>query len=198
MLASSGKSETQRDENALMSLVAARDGAAFHVLVSAHAPTVHRIAYRMTGDASEAEDITQETMLRLWQHASRWQASGPGVGSWLKRIAVNLCLDRLRRRRWKSDEDVPERVDDAPLADVVIDAAQASERTRAAVLDLPERQRAAIILTYYEDLSNAAAAEMLELNIKAFESLLLRARAALRQNCEAQGLLPASIAGATP
>lgn len=198
MLASSGTGELKRDDDALMSRVAARDGAAFRVLVDVHAAAVHRIAYRMTGDASEAEDIAQETMLRLWEHASRWQASGPGVGPWLKRVAVNLCLDRLRRRRWKSDEEVPERADEAPLADAMIDAAQTGERTRAAVLALPERQRAAIILTYYEELSNAAAAAMLDMNIKAFESLLLRARAALRQSCQAEGLIPAAIAGATP
>lgn len=176
-----------------MSRVAARDGAAFALLVDAHAQRIHRIAYRMTGDASEAEDITQDAMLRLWDHAARWQAGGPGVGPWLKRVAVNLCLDRLRKRRWTSDAEVPERADAAPLADAALDGAAIVERTRAAVLALPERQRAAIILTYYEDASNAAAAEMLDMNIKAFESLLLRARRALRESCQAQGLLPASL-----
>ena len=95
-------------------------------------------------------------------------------------MATNLCLDRLRRRKFASDEAVPERVDETPGADEQMDEARLRARTAAAVQALPDRQRAAIILTYYEDYSNMAAAETLDMNIKAFESLLLRARSALR------------------
>jgi RNA polymerase sigma factor (sigma-70 family) len=167
-------------DDALMARVAARDGAAFRQLVSAHGARPHRIAFRMLGDAAEAEDIAQEALLRLWDHASRWRSDGPGVAAWLTRVATNLCLDRLRRRRFASDDAIPERVDEAPLADAMMDEARLREKTVAAVQALPERQRAAIILTYYEDCSNMAAAAALDMNIKAFESLLLRARAALR------------------
>ena len=93
---------------------------------------------------------------------------------------MNLCLDRLRQRARLSGEAVPERADSAPLADAAI----AGEQDRGAVIraldNLPERQRAAVVLTYYEELSNADAASIMEMNIKAFESLLLRARRALR------------------
>lgn len=195
MLASSGAANKRLHEDALMELVAARDAAAFRQLVDAHAATVHRIAYRMTGDAAEAEDVTQDAMLRLWEHASRWRAGGPGVAAWLKRVATNLCLDRLRRRKFASDDAVPERADDAPLADAVLDEAEIAAATRDAVMTLPDRQRAAIVLTYYEELSNAAAAETLEMNIKAFESLLLRARAALREACARRGLVPGTLRG---
>lgn len=163
-----------------MQRVAGRDGVAFRDLVDRHGTRPHRIAYRMLADAAEAEDVAQEALLRLWQHAPRWQAGGAGVSAWLTRVATNLCLDRLRRKRFASDEAVPERVDTAPLADEAIDDAQQRAQTIAAVQALPDRQRAAIILTYYEELPNAAAAETMDMNIKAFESLLLRARAALR------------------
>lgn len=167
-------------DDALMLRVAARDGAAFRELVSAHAARPHRIAWRMLGDASEAEDVTQEALLRLWNTAPAWRGGGPGVGAWLTRVATNLCLDRLRRRARLSDEDVPERADEAPLADAVLEDEQARGRVIRALNQLPERQRAAIVLTYYEEMPNATAAGHLEMNLKAFESLLLRARRALK------------------
>ncbi len=168
------------DDDTLMARVAARDAEAFRALIDAHAGKAHRIGWRMLGDAVEAEDVAQEAMLKLWEHAGKWQTGGAGVGAWLNRVATNLCLDRLRRRRFSSDEDVPERVDETPLADARMDADWMRDRAMRAVQALPDRQRAAIVLTYYEDCSNLAAAEILGLNIKAFESLLLRARQALK------------------
>jgi RNA polymerase sigma-70 factor (ECF subfamily) len=167
-------------DDALMRRVGAGDGQAFRQLVERHAKRPHRIAWRMLGDAGEAEDVAQEACLRLWKDAPRWQPQGAGVGAWLARVATNLCLDRLRRRARLSDEEVPDRADPAPLADEVIGADQQQARVRAALDALPERQRAAVVLTYYEELPNAEAAAALELNIKAFESLLLRARRALK------------------
>ena len=167
-------------DDALMVRVALRDGAAFGTLIDAYAARPHRIACRMLGDPAEAEDIAQETMLRLWNGAEKWQAGGPGVSAWLARVATNLCLDRLRRRKFASDEAVPERADERAGADEMIDETAQRARTIAAVQALPDRQRAAIILTYYEDHSNIMAAQILDMNIKGFESLLLRARRALR------------------
>ncbi len=167
-------------DDALMARVAARDGEAFRVLIGRYGARPHRIAFRMLGDGAEAEDVAQEALMRLWEHGNRWQAGGPGVAPWLARVATNLCLDRLRKRRFASDEAVPERADEAPLADAAMEAEQQRARTMTAIGALPDRQRAAIVLTYYEDMANAAAAEMLDMNIKAFESLLLRARTALR------------------
>ena len=169
------------DDDVLMARVLRRDAQAFREIVGAHARTLHRIAYRMIGDAAEAEDVAQEALTRLWQHASRWQAGGPGIAAWLTRVTVNLCLDRLRRRRFSSAEAVPERIDEAPLAPERIEARQRRQQVKDAIAALPDNQRAAVVLTYYEDQSNADAAEILEMNIKAFESLLLRARRALRR-----------------
>lgn len=173
-------SHPQVNDDMLMRRVAARDGAAFRQLIEEHGPRAHRIGWRMLGNGSDAEDIAPDTVLRLWTHADRWQEGGPGVGAWVNRVAMNLCLDRLRRRKFNSDEEVPERADDTPGADEMIDEAKLRTRTIAAVNALPDRQRAAIILTYYEDSSNNMAAQSLDMNIKAFESLLLRARRALR------------------
>jgi RNA polymerase sigma factor (sigma-70 family) len=183
------------DDDALMAQVATRSGEAFRMLATRHAVVPHRVAYRMLGNATEAEDIAQESMLRLWDGAARWQAKGPGVAAWLRRVATNLCLDRLRRQKFQSDEAVPERADDAPLADALIDEARRTAKTRDAIASLTDRQRAAIILTYYEECSNMAAADALQMNVKAFESLLLRARGALRRHLESDGVLHSATGG---
>jgi RNA polymerase sigma factor (sigma-70 family) len=179
--------EAQSDD-ALMACVALRDAAALRLLADRHAALPWRIAYRMLADPTEAEDVAQEALLRLWQSGEKWQAGGSGVAAWLTRVSTNLCLDRLRRRRFVSDDEAPERADDAPLADAEIEG----DEVRAAVIHcieaLPERQRAAIVLTYYEQQPNLAAAGFLSMQIKAFESLLFRARAALRQCIEGKGV----------
>ncbi|MBU7579898.1 MAG: sigma-70 family RNA polymerase sigma factor [Porphyrobacter sp.] len=168
-------------------------------MIVRHARGLHRVAYRMTGDAHEAEDIVQEALLRLWDNAPGIAAKHPAgsqaaarlrLGGWLQRVTTNLAIDRLRRARRLSGEEVPEEEDDAPLADAQIEASERDDLARALVLALPERQRAAIVLTYYEELPNAEAADAMDMNIKAFESLLHRARAALRQALAAQGDAP--------
>jgi RNA polymerase sigma factor (sigma-70 family) len=175
------------DEAALLARVAARDGAAFRQLVDAHAQALHRVAWRMTGDRHEAEDIAQEAMLRLWDHAPRWAEGRQSLAAWLRRIAVNLAIDRLRRGKRIAGNEVPDRADDAPLADVALEVDQQAARARALIAALPDNQRAAIVLTYYEELSNAESAAALDMQVKAFESLLFRARAALKARFEAAG-----------
>lgn len=191
--ATTGAQAPASDDARLVAGVARRDACAFRTLVERHAPMLHRLAYRMLGDASEAEDVTQESLLRLWDGAAAWKPVGGGVPAWLRRIATNLCLDRLRRRTRMSSDELPERADDAPAADRLLDADRLGEAARRAVLALPDRQRAAIVLTYFEELSNAAAAAALDLKIKAFESLLVRARAALRERLAAAGVSAADI-----
>lgn len=174
---------------ALAARLAARDPASLREVIALHGGVLHRIAFRMTGDAHEAEDIVQVALLRLWDQAPAIAARHPTgsqaaaalrLGGWLNRVVTNLAIDRLRRTRRLSGEKVPDNEDDAPLADQLIEAGERERSARALIAALPERQRAAIVLTYYEELPNAAAAEALDMNIKAFESLLLRARTALR------------------
>lgn len=168
------------DEAALVARVAARDAAAFRLLVDAHAPTLHRVAWRMTGDAAEAEDIAQEALLRLWDHAPRWQDGRQSLAAWLRRVVMNLAIDRQRRTRRLSGGEVPDRADEEPLADAALEADEQAARARALIAALPANQRAAIVLTYYEELPNADAAAAMDMKLKAFESLLFRARAALK------------------
>ena len=179
----------EADERALMARVGTGDAAAFARIVERHMPMLHALAWRMLGEASEAEDVVQESLVKLWVNAKGWQPSGGGLGAWLRRVATNACLDRLRKPRPLSDEGLPERADDTPPADMLIDAERRRAAVRAAILRLPDRQRAAIILTYHEGVSNAEAASVLGIGVKALESLLVRARQGLSQQLTRQGLL---------
>jgi RNA polymerase sigma factor (sigma-70 family) len=176
-------------ERALMARIGAGDAAAFEAVVDRHLPMLHALAWRMLGDPNEAEDVVQESLVKLWVNAKGWQPSGGGLGAWLRRIATNACLDRLRRPKALSDDAVPERADESPLADAVIDAERRRAAVQAAIFSLPDRQRAAIMLTYHEGVSNAEAASILGVGVKALESLLVRARQGLSARLAKQGLL---------
>jgi RNA polymerase sigma-70 factor (ECF subfamily) len=179
------------NDDELVDRIAARDHAAMRLATDRHAQLVWRVAYRMLGDATEAEDIAQESLLKLWNHADRWQAGGAGIAPWLKKVTVNQCLDRLRRKRFASDEEVPERADDTPLADRQMEAVETGQAVKDCIEALPDRQRAAVILTYYEETPNQGAANTMEMQLKAFESLLFRARASLKVCVERKGVLGA-------
>ena len=175
-------------DGALMVLVAAGDAIAFRKLVDRHAAMVHALAWRMLGPA-DAEDVVQECFTRLWVHAKGWAPAGGGLGGWLRRVATNLCLDRLRKPQMVSDDAVADRRDEAPPADAWLDAVRRESAVADAVRALPDRQRAAIVLTYYEGVPNAEAAAILGLGVKAVESLLVRARQALIRTLARQGLI---------
>ncbi len=165
------------DDRALMARVAQGDGDAFRTLTGRHMPMVHALAWRMLADGAEAEDVVQEVFTKLWVGAKSWTPVGGGLGAW------------LRRRRHLSAEPVPERADEAPGADIVLDEERRRRAVTVAIQALPDRQRAAIVLTYYEGASNAEAASTLGLGVKALESLLVRARQSLSRSLAAQGLI---------
>jgi RNA polymerase sigma-70 factor (ECF subfamily) len=139
------------------------------------------LARRMLNDATEAEDVGQEVFLRVWREAPRWRPGGAKFETWMHRVALNLCYDRLRRRRERSDPEAGVAVPDpAPLASEALLSQQRSSRVHEALSRLPERQRAAIALVHFQELTNIAAAETLEISVEALESLLARGRRALK------------------
>lgn len=189
MKAFEASGETGETDGALMQRVAAGDARALAVIADRHTPMLYGIAWRMLGDAAEAEDVVQEAMVKLWVGAKGWTPVGGGLGGWLRRVATNLCLDRKRKTSRIVDGDVPERADDSPAADALIDQQRRTEGVAEAMQQLPDRQRAAIVLTYYDGVSNAEAAQILGVGVKALESLLVRARQGLSRSLAAQGLL---------
>jgi RNA polymerase sigma-70 factor, ECF subfamily len=159
----------------------AGDARAAEALVRKHVQRVTRLARRMLGDASEAEDVAQDVFMRVWKHAPRWRPGAAKFETWMHRVTLNLCYDRLRRRRETPDADAGVFVaDDAPSASELWLAEQRAKRVRAAMALLPERQRAAIVLCHFEEVSNGEAADALEVSVEALESLLARGRRALK------------------
>lgn len=139
------------------------------------------LGWRMLGDASEAEDVAQEVFLRVWKQAPRWREGEAQLSTWMHRVAINLCTDRLRRRRERPQEDAGlEEMDGAPSAATGVLQRQRARAVEAALAALPERQRVAIVLCHYQELTNIEAAEALEVSVEALESLLARGRRALK------------------
>jgi RNA polymerase sigma factor (sigma-70 family) len=128
----------------------------------------------------EAEDVAQEAFLRIWQHAPRWREGEARFDTWLHRVALNLCYDRLRKQRDEPADQLPEAADPGPLPDARLDARSRDQRVQAALAGLPARQREALVLNYYQELSNVEAASLMGITVEALESLLARARRNLR------------------
>lgn len=177
----------------LMERVAQGCEDAFGLLVDRHMPALYRVAARMLGDGHEAEDVVQDCFARMWQHAPRWSATGAGLVGWLHRVTMNLCFDRKRRFRVVTTPELPDMADETPLVDAQIESDEAHRAVSAALDDLPERYRAALVLCYYEGFSNALAAEVMDLNIKAMESLLFRARRHLRELLTERDVAPQDL-----
>ena len=168
----------------LVTRSAGGDGAAFTQLVARHRRRLIALVSRTLGSRAAAEDVVQEVFTRAWVRAPAWQGRGGGASyaAWLSRVALNLSLDQLRRRRTVNIDEVEEPVDPAPCAEGALAARQRAARVRAAVAALPERQRAAIGLVYDAELSNAEGAAAMGTTVGAFELLLVRARRALRSS----------------
>lgn len=158
---------------------AAGDQRAASKLAQAVLPAVLRHAQRMLGDPSEAEDVAQEAMMRLWKIAPEWRKGEAQVSTWLYRVTANLCVDRLRRRRGTPLDEVDEAADEAPSAFERIQDKSRLDALQVALLELPERQRTSVVLRHIEGLSNSEIAEIMGINIRAVESLTARGKAAL-------------------
>jgi RNA polymerase sigma-70 factor, ECF subfamily len=163
----------------LLAAYAAGDRAAARRLTERLAPRAHALAWRMLRDRAEAEDVTQEAMLRLWRAAPGWREEGAQVATWLYRVAANLCIDRLRRRREHATDAMPELADEAPGPARRLEEAQRAAALQAALAELPERQRLAVVLRHFEELGNPEIAGILGVSVEAVESLLARGRRAL-------------------
>lgn len=180
------KQETDSDE-ALVRRAGLGDRAAAALLVERHTRMIYAASYRMLGSKAAAEDAAQETFLRLWRHASKWKPKGAKFETWLYRVAMNICLDQLRKSKREAPEEAAPggmdgRADSADRQDQKIFAAERRFAIDDALEKLPERQKLAITLCHYQELSNIEAAEIMEISVEALESLLARGRRALRES----------------
>lgn len=179
---------TEIPDETLLVLYANGDAAAARTLTSRLTPRVLALASRMLGDRAEAEDVAQEAMLRLWRIAPDWRSGEAQVSTWLYRVASNLCTDRLRKRRGKSValDAIPEPEDDTPRVDQRMETDERRDALKAALAELPERQRLAVVLRHLEGLTNPDIAQIMEISVEAVESLTARGKRALAALLHAQ------------
>jgi RNA polymerase sigma factor (sigma-70 family) len=179
--------QAMRDpDEELVRRVGGGDKRAASELVRRHLPRMVGLARRMLGDASEADDVAQEVFLRVWKHAAAWKPGQAKFETWMHRVAMNLCLDKLRRAGRQGGEVSPETPDVRASATRALDDRQRRDRVREALQKLPERQRAALVLCYYQERTNIEAAEILGVSVDALESLLSRARRTLKSALSAE------------
>ncbi len=166
-------------DECLMARSAGGDRAAFDVLCARHLPRLYVLALRVAGERAEAEEIAQEAMVRAWRQAGRFDPTRGSVAGWLNRIAVNLAIDQGRRavRYAALPEDQPS---EAPSAEAALQARERRTALLAGLAALPVRQRAALMLTYFEQRAGQDAARSLGVSVRGLEGLLRRGRLFLR------------------
>jgi len=165
---------------ALLVAVANGDASAARVLIERLAPRLLSHATRVLSDRTEAEDVVQETLVRLWKVAPEWRQGEAKVSTWCFRVLVNLCTDKLRARKPTVDIDAIAE----PAADLQSVVEQMTDTARrdalnGALATLPERQRHAVVLRHIEERSNPEIAEIMDIGVEAVESLVARGKRAL-------------------
>ena len=165
---------------------AAGDRFAFDQIVVRHGAFALRVARRIVRNASIAEELVQEAMVRAWTQSKHFDVRRARFSTWLYRIVVNLCIDHGRRVQPETLPDGFDAADPRMNADEMLEGNERSAAIARAVSGLPVNQRAAMALVYDEGMSGAEAARVLGLTTKAIERLLARARTHLREQLRVQ------------
>ena len=165
----------------LLARFAAGEPKAARDLIDSLGPCSFAVAFRMLGERSEAEDVAQEAMMRLWRIAPDWRTGEAKVSTWLYRVTMNLCIDRQRRRRGSMTalDEVAEPPDPGRSVAETMQERQRNDALQAALQQLPDRQRQAVVLRHLEELSNPEIAGIMEISTEAVESLIARGKRAL-------------------
>lgn len=169
----------------LLRLIALNNEAAFRQLVERHVDRAYALALRILRNASDAEDVVQDTLLKIWTHRGTWESGRAKFSTWLYRVVTNRCLDLRRRPQAEGMDVLPEITDGKPDALTSLHRHEVSDLLTRELERLPDQQRVALILSYFDDLSNAEIAEVMDTTVSAVEALLKRGRQHLRKQLKA-------------
>lgn len=169
------------DDSELLRQVLAGDAKAFRLLAERHAGVALAVARAVLKDDGEAEDVVQDVLVKLWHSADGIDVGEHGLSPWVRRVARNQAIDRLRRAsKLHVTDDVPE----APVAADQLRVLEDDERRQVvdnALDELPDRQAMAIRLFHHEGLSILEIAQSMDVSDEAVESLLARGRRGLKK-----------------
>jgi RNA polymerase sigma-70 factor (ECF subfamily) len=172
----------EKDDLELLALIREGNHQAFSFLVERHTGRFYRLAYRYLQNREAAEDVVQDAFIKLWEDPARWEAQrDTKFTTWFYRIVVNLCLDWLKKKRpIELDPEMP-LLDERDPPDVALIRSEEERWLEAEIAALPERQRLALNLCFDEGLSNQEAANIMRINLKALQSLIMRAKTTLKE-----------------
>lgn len=186
---------TNTEERLLLERCKQGDRAAFDALFRAYEKRVYNLAYRLCGNYDEANDISVDALLRVYQ-AIRLFRGDANFSTWLFRIVTNVFLDRRKRMKNKQhlsleeyieleENSVTRQVEDpAPTPGEAAEATERQDRMQQAIASLPDYQRAMIVLYHTEGLSYEEIAQVMSMPIGTVKSRLNRARLVLREKLE--------------
>lgn len=165
----------EKSDEELVEMLAAQNGQAFAILVKRHSRYFYNVAYRIVLSKETAEDIVQKAFLKIWEKPQLWKAGKAKFKTWFYRVVCNLAIDDKRRLQPVNlDFDVAQEENEETDF-------KEQEVLHSALKTIPERQRAAIMLVYFEEIKQTEAAEILGIGIKALESLLSRGKKQLQE-----------------
>ena len=186
------------EDDALMRRIATGDERAYAMLVQKHLGRTVRTATRILGNQADAEDAAQDAFIRVWKHAENWEPeanSGAKFTTWFYRVVTNLCIDYTRKKRGIALENIAEQESEDESGQERMEREDTFQMLKTHMDALPERQRTALTLCFYEEMSNKEAADIMGISIKALESLLVRARRSLRETMDADEIRAGIKAG---
>ena len=172
-------------DDELLELIQQGESEAFATLVRRHTERFYRLAYRYVQQRETAEDMVQDAFLKLWEDPSKWQAGkNTRFTTWFYRVIVNLCLDWQKKKRPVELNETMPLIDEKETASEVLLRSEAQNQLEQAITALPDRQRTALNLCFDEGLSNQQAADVMGVNLKALQSLIMRAKTTLKEKLQ--------------
>lgn len=178
-------------DEGLVARIQKGDHQAFAILVGRHTDKFYGLAWRLLSNDAEADDVVQDAFLKLWTQPDLFRIdAGVKFTTWFYRVVSNMALDKLRgRKRWAGADALEAMADNAKLSDQSYEDKEMQKHMEQSIAALPERQKLALTLCFYEGVSVAEAAQVIGVGEKAVESLLMRAKTGVRNDLIRKGIV---------